>query len=269
MVDTARGLARAAEQLAEATGPVAIDTERASGFRFGQRAFLVQIRREGAGTILIDPEAVGSLASVNEALSGVEWVLHAATQDMPCLRDLDMTPDILFDTELGGRLLGLRKVGLASMTEELLGFTLSKEHSAVDWSKRPLPRIGSITLLSTSRSWFSCAGPPRSGSSKPANSTGPGKNSRRCAPRPLPAAEGSVAPHSRNRKRPWPSQAHRRAQPVDRSREPGQAQGPLPQQATARLGHHCRRERHAAHGAAIARDPGFHGRSASREAPAG
>lgn len=140
VVDTARGLARAAEQLAEATGPVAIDTERASGFRFGQRAFLVQIRREGAGTILIDPEAVGSLASVNEALSGVEWVLHAATQDMPCLRDLDMTPDILFDTELGGRLLGLRKVGLASMTEELLGFTLSKEHSAVDWSKRPLPQ---------------------------------------------------------------------------------------------------------------------------------
>ncbi|RKQ36293.1 ribonuclease D [Kocuria tytonis] len=139
VVDTARGLTRAAEQLAAATGPVAIDTERASGFRYGQRAFLVQLRREGAGTILIDPEAVGSLAVVNEALRGVEWVLHAATQDMPCLAELDMHPDRLFDTELGGRLLGLRKVGLASMTEELLGFTLSKEHSAVDWSQRPLP----------------------------------------------------------------------------------------------------------------------------------
>ncbi|RLY95058.1 ribonuclease D [Kocuria tytonicola] len=139
VVDTARGLTRAAEQLAAASGPVAIDTERASGFRYGQRAFLVQLRREGAGTILIDPEAVGSLAQVNEALRGVEWVLHAATQDMPCLAELDMRPDALFDTELGGRLLGLRKVGLASMTEELLGFTLSKEHSAVDWSQRPLP----------------------------------------------------------------------------------------------------------------------------------
>lgn len=139
VVDTARGLTRAAEQLAAATGPVAIDTERASGFRYGQRAFLVQLRREGAGTILIDPEAVGSLAVVNEALRDVEWVLHAATQDMPCLAELDMHPDRLFDTELGGRLLGLRKVGLASMTEELLGFTLSKEHSAVDWSQRPLP----------------------------------------------------------------------------------------------------------------------------------
>lgn len=140
VVDTARGLERAAEQLAQGTGPVAVDTERASGFRYGQRAFLVQLRREGTGTVLIDPEAVGSLAVINQALSGVEWVLHAATQDMPCLRDLDMTPDRLFDTELGGRLLGLRKVGLASMTEELLGYTLSKEHSAVDWSKRPLPQ---------------------------------------------------------------------------------------------------------------------------------
>ncbi|ASE10379.1 ribonuclease D [Kocuria rhizophila] len=139
VVDTARGLSRAAEQLAAAHGPVAVDTERASGFRYGQRAFLVQLRREGAGTVLIDPEAVGSLAEVDEALRGVEWVLHAATQDMPCLAELDMHPDELFDTELGGRLLGLRKVGLASMTEELLGFTLSKEHSAVDWSQRPLP----------------------------------------------------------------------------------------------------------------------------------
>ena len=140
VVDTGRGLARAAEQLAQATGPVAVDTERASGFRFGQRAFLVQIRREGAGTVLIDPEAVGSLKLIGDALAGVEWVLHAATQDLPCLRALDMTPDRLFDTELGGRLLGLPKVGLASMTEELLGFTLSKEHSAVDWSTRPLPQ---------------------------------------------------------------------------------------------------------------------------------
>lgn len=130
---------RAAGELAAGHGPVAVDTERASGFRYGQRAFLVQLRREGTGTILIDPEAVGSLAVVNEALKGVEWVLHAATQDLPCLRDLDMWPDKLFDTELGGRLAGLARVGLAAETEELLGFTLSKEHSAVDWSKRPLP----------------------------------------------------------------------------------------------------------------------------------
>ncbi|KAA9393451.1 ribonuclease D [Kocuria coralli] len=139
VLDTRSQLERAAEHLHVATGPLAIDTERASGFRYGQRAFLVQLRREGAGTILIDPEAVGSLGIINEALAGVEWVLHAATQDLPCLRELDMWPDRLFDTELGGRLAGLPRVGLAAETEELLGFTLAKEHSAVDWSKRPLP----------------------------------------------------------------------------------------------------------------------------------
>ncbi|WP_144792656.1 HRDC domain-containing protein [Kocuria palustris] len=139
LVDTIPRLELAARQLREGTGPVAIDTERASGFRYGQRAFLVQLRREGTGTVLIDPEATGSLAIIDEALRGTEWVLHAATQDLPCLRDLDMHPDALFDTELGGRIAGLQRVGLAAETEELLGFTMAKEHSAVDWSTRPLP----------------------------------------------------------------------------------------------------------------------------------
>ena len=137
LVDTTRRLELAAEQLSEGTGPVALDTERASGFRYGQRAFLVQLRREGTGTVLIDPEATGSLAIIDEALRGTEWVLHAATQDLPCLRELDMHPDALFDTELGGRIAGLSRVGLAAETEELLGFTMAKEHSAVDWSPAP------------------------------------------------------------------------------------------------------------------------------------
>lgn len=140
VIDTVAGLERAAAAVAEGTGPAAIDTERASGFRYGQRAFLVQLRREGVGTVLIDPEATGSLAVLGEALAGVEWVLHAATQDLPSLRALGMEPDALFDTELGGRIAGLRRVGLAAETEELLGYTLAKEHSAVDWSKRPLPK---------------------------------------------------------------------------------------------------------------------------------
>ncbi|NKX49518.1 ribonuclease D [Arthrobacter deserti] len=139
VVDTPAGLVRAAAALAAGTGPAAGDAERASGFRYGHRAFLVQIRREGAGTWLIDPEPFGNLRIIDEALSGVEWILHAATQDLPCLRDLDMNPDKLFDTELAARLAGLPRVGLASVIENLLGYTLAKEHSAADWSTRPLP----------------------------------------------------------------------------------------------------------------------------------
>lgn len=139
VINTERGLLRVAELLAKQSGPVAVDTERASGIRYGQRAFLVQLKRGDSGVILIDPECFEDLSPINEALAGAEWVLHAATQDLPCLADLGMYPDALFDTELGGRLAGFERVGLGFMVEHLLGYKLAKEHSAVDWSHRPLP----------------------------------------------------------------------------------------------------------------------------------
>jgi ribonuclease D len=139
VIETQSGLERCAAAIAAGTGPAGVDAERASGFRYGQRAFLVQIRREGSGTWLIDPEPFENLAIINDALQGVEWILHAASQDLPCLSELGMWPDRLFDTELAARLAGLPRVGLAAVIEQLLGFGLAKEHSAADWSTRPLP----------------------------------------------------------------------------------------------------------------------------------
>jgi ribonuclease D len=132
-------LAKVVAAFASGSGPVAVDAERASGYRYGQRAYLVQLRRQGAGTALIDPVACPDLSGLGEALSGVEWVLHAATQDLPCLREIGMVPARLFDTELAGRLAGFPRVGLGAMVENVLGFVLEKGHSAVDWSTRPLP----------------------------------------------------------------------------------------------------------------------------------
>ena len=139
VIETQSGLERCAAAIAAGTGPADVDAERASGFRYGQRAFLVQIRREGSGTWLIDPEPFDDLRIINDALHGVEWILHAASQDLPCLSELGMWPDKLFDTELAARLAGLPRVGLAAVIEQLLGFGLAKEHSAADWSTRPLP----------------------------------------------------------------------------------------------------------------------------------
>lgn len=132
-------LAAACEALAAATGPVAVDAERASGYRYSQRAYLVQLRREGAGTFLIDPIALPDLSSLNEALGEAEWILHAANQDLPCLAELGMRPKRLFDTELVGRLLGSERVALSTMLEQYLHISLEKGHSAADWSTRPLP----------------------------------------------------------------------------------------------------------------------------------
>jgi ribonuclease D len=139
VVDTDEGLLEACAALAAATGPVAIDAERASGYRYSNRAYLIQLRREGAGTWLVDPIGMTTLAPLQEALEGTEWILHAATQDLPCLREVGLTPTSLFDTELAGRLLGYPRVGLATLVETVLGQRMRKEHSAADWSTRPLP----------------------------------------------------------------------------------------------------------------------------------
>ena len=139
MVADAEALAEIVARFAAGTGPVAIDAERASGYRYGQRAYLVQLRREGAGSTLIDPVGCPDLSSLGEVLADTEWVLHAATQDLPCLAELGMRPTSLFDTELAGRIAGFPRVGLGPMVEGVLGFTLEKGHSAVDWSTRPLP----------------------------------------------------------------------------------------------------------------------------------
>ncbi|WP_328968044.1 ribonuclease D [Streptomyces sp. NBC_00239] len=132
-------LARVIAAFAAGTGPVAVDAERASGYRYGQRAYLVQLRREGAGSALIDPVGCPDLSGLGEVLAGTEWILHAATQDLPCLREIGMVPTSLFDTELAGRLAGFPRVGLGAMVESVLGYALEKGHSAVDWSTRPLP----------------------------------------------------------------------------------------------------------------------------------
>ncbi len=140
ITETEAQLADVVAKVAAGSGPVALDAERASGYRYSQRAYLIQLRREGVGTALIDPIAYPDLAGLQDALGDTEWILHAASQDIPCLREVGLVPTRLFDTELGARLLGYPRVGLATLVEVIMGRAMRKEHSAVDWSKRPLPQ---------------------------------------------------------------------------------------------------------------------------------
>ena len=138
-------LQEAVAVLKASSGPIAIDAERASGFKYSQRAYLIQLRAEKSEIFLIDPVANPEMAKSKtfqefaEVLKDREWILHAATQDLPCLNELGLHPGSIFDTELAGRLAGAPRVGLGSLTESLLQFRLAKEHSAADWSTRPLP----------------------------------------------------------------------------------------------------------------------------------
>ena len=131
--------ARAIDDIAAGDGPVAVDAERASGFRYGQRAYLLQFYRRGSSSWLIDPMAVGDLSALAEVLHDPVWILHAASQDLPCLREVNLEPTRLFDTELAARLLGRDRVGLGPLVESEIGRHLVKGHGAADWSTRPLP----------------------------------------------------------------------------------------------------------------------------------
>ncbi len=137
IVSDAAELNHAIEQLMLGTGSIAIDAERASGYKYFQRAYLIQLYRVGAPIVLIDPIDL-DLTVVQNLLNQTPWILHAATQDLPCLNELGLYPPELFDTELAAKLAGLPRVGLATLTETLLEVSLAKEHSAVNWSIRPL-----------------------------------------------------------------------------------------------------------------------------------
>lgn len=145
VIETPEALAAARAALNAGTGPLAIDTERAHGYRYTAKAYLIQIRREGSGTHLIDPTAFedgqqrADFSDWAGELADAEWILHAASQDLPCLAEVKFLPQNLFDSELAARLLGLPKVNLGALMEQALGLTLLKEHSAADWSRRPIP----------------------------------------------------------------------------------------------------------------------------------
>ena len=127
--------------LQDGSGPIAVDAERASGFRYSQRAYLLQFSRAGTEIGLLDPTTDADFADLAAFVSGEPWILHAATQDLPCLREAGFIPSSVFDTELAAKLLGRPKVGLGALLEAELDVVIAKEHSAVDWSTRPIPPV--------------------------------------------------------------------------------------------------------------------------------
>ena len=141
LVTSNEELAKVISELAKGHGPIAIDAERASGYRYSQRAYLIQIFRRDGGLHLIDPIVANDRQlwkQMSDDFADQEWIIHASTQDLACLREVGLEPQILFDTELGGRLAGCERVGLGPLVESMLDLSLAKEHSAVDWSLRPL-----------------------------------------------------------------------------------------------------------------------------------
>lgn len=142
LIETTDSLKEFLTSLSKSNSPIALDAERASGFRYGQRAYLLQIAIKDSCIYLIDPVAeyeADVWKEFLEAVSSKPWLIHAASQDLPCLTEMKLKPSQILDTELAARLIGLPRVALGTLTEHYLKLKLAKEHSAVDWSERPLP----------------------------------------------------------------------------------------------------------------------------------
>ncbi|MCL2483027.1 MAG: ribonuclease D [Propionibacteriaceae bacterium] len=141
VIATDQALQAVVPALAATTGRLAVDTERACGFRYSQRAYLLQFKTSATGILLVDPIGISPecFADLDLALLNKEWILHAASQDLPSLRLCGLNPQRLFDTELSARLLGRDKVGLGPLVADVLGVVLAKDHANSDWSERPLP----------------------------------------------------------------------------------------------------------------------------------
>lgn len=141
LVETPEQFSHAAAALAEGRGAFAIDTERASSFRYDDRAFLVQIYRRDTETFLFAPE--GNRKALHDALApvinGEEWIIHAAIDDLKSLALLDLYPGSIFDTELASRFAGFTRPNLAAMVRHFVGVELEKGHGHEDWSTTPLP----------------------------------------------------------------------------------------------------------------------------------
>lgn len=116
----------------------AIDTEADSLHRFRESLCLIQFAC-GDSSVLIDPLSVPNLESLKQfLLTSTVW-MHGADYDMTMLRrEFASLPPLVYDTQIGARLLGLRKFGLANLVEHYFGVTLSKSSQKADWGKRPL-----------------------------------------------------------------------------------------------------------------------------------
>ena len=138
LIDSRAALEDAARALATSTEPIAVDTERAQGYRYGGGAYLVQLRKDDVGSFLIDSHELPDLSLLAPTMSD-PWILHAADQDLACMQQLGLSPTSIFDTEIAARLLGFERFSLGAVTEHVLGITLEKSHQNEDWSLRPLP----------------------------------------------------------------------------------------------------------------------------------
>lgn len=116
----------------------AIDTEADSLHRHKESLCLVQFTA-GNECVLIDPLAIDDLSPLDHYLRDATVWMHGADYDMTMLkREFGNLPQTVYDTQIGARLLGVKKFGLGNLVEHYFDVVLLKSSQKADWGKRPL-----------------------------------------------------------------------------------------------------------------------------------
>jgi len=116
----------------------AIDTEADSLHRYRESLCLIQFA-DRAKCVLIDPLAIDDLSALGTYLTNATVWMHGADYDMTMFkRQFGTLPAVVYDTQIGARLLGVRRFGLGDLVNLYFGVELSKSSQKADWGKRPL-----------------------------------------------------------------------------------------------------------------------------------
>ncbi|MEX2045093.1 MAG: HRDC domain-containing protein [Opitutus sp.] len=128
-------LLRAIEQVDE----VALDTEADNMFHYKTRVCLLQFLVAGK-VYLVDVLAPGlRLEPLWKGLAPKHFIMHGSDFDLRLLYDLcEFSARSLFDTMLAAQLLGLQRIGLASLLDQHFAVQLDKDGQRANWSKRPI-----------------------------------------------------------------------------------------------------------------------------------
>lgn len=119
---------------------IAVDTESNGFYAYYEKTCLIQLS-DGIKNYIIDPLSLKDCSALDELFSnsGIEKILHHAVNDVSGLKnDFGFSLSCLFDTYVGCRLLGIKRLGLASLLDSYLDVSISKKGQHYDWSQRPL-----------------------------------------------------------------------------------------------------------------------------------
>ncbi|MFC1920395.1 ribonuclease D [Chloroflexota bacterium] len=121
---------------------IALDTESNSFHHYPEQLCLIQIASHQK-VYIIDTISLADLTPLRDILADVSInkIIHAADNDIRSLdRHCGLHIHNVFDTSIAARFIGITRLSLGALIEDLLGITInkSKRLQRADWGQRPL-----------------------------------------------------------------------------------------------------------------------------------